>query len=118
MNKRLLIPPLLLALLGTGAFWYWSNRQGGSPDDRLQLYGNIDLRLINLAFEASGRIAQMQVSEGAQVKAGDELARLDEIPQVDESSRLACQIVMTEELDGLEIELRADSQFPPPAKAA
>jgi 2Fe-2S ferredoxin len=48
----------------------------------------------------------------------DELAKLDEIPQVDESSRLACQIVMTEELDGLEIELRAESQLPPPAKAA
>ena len=78
MNKRLLIPPLLLALLGTGAFWYWSNRQDETPENRLQLYGNIDLRLINLAFEASGRIAQMQVSEGAQVKAGDELARLDD----------------------------------------
>ena len=78
MNKRLLIPPLLLVLLGGGAFWYWSNREGETPDDRLQLYGNIDLRLINLAFDASGRIATLQVSEGAQVHAGDELARLDD----------------------------------------
>jgi len=78
MNKRLLILPLLLVVLGAGAYWYWSNRQEETPDDRLQLYGNIDLRLVNLAFEASGRIAAMPAREGAQVHAGDELARLDD----------------------------------------
>ncbi len=48
----------------------------------------------------------------------DELAKLDEIPGADECSRLACQIVMTEELDGLEIELQSDSRLPPSAPAA
>ena len=42
----------------------------------------------------------------------DELARLDEIPGADGSSRLACQIFMTEELDGLELEVQADSLLP------
>lgn len=41
----------------------------------------------------------------------DELAKLDEIPGADESSRLACQIVMTPELDGLVIELQPDSHL-------
>lgn len=48
----------------------------------------------------------------------DELAKLDEIPGADEFSRLACQIVMTEALDGLEIELQSDSQIPPPPAEA
>lgn len=48
----------------------------------------------------------------------DELAKLDEIPGADKSSRLACQIVMTEELDGLELELQPDSRLPPSAQAA
>lgn len=39
----------------------------------------------------------------------EELAKLDEIPTADESSRLACQLVMTEELDGLEVEVQPDS---------
>ena len=39
----------------------------------------------------------------------EELARLDEIADADETSRLACQIVMTDELDGLELELQPDS---------
>lgn len=40
----------------------------------------------------------------------EELARLDEIPGADDTSRLACQIMMTEALDGLEVELQRDSQ--------
>lgn len=39
----------------------------------------------------------------------DELAKLDEIPDADETSRLACQIIMTDELDGLELEIQPDS---------
>ena len=42
----------------------------------------------------------------------EELARLDEIPHADESSRLACQIVMTDEMDGMELELQPDSLLP------
>lgn len=42
----------------------------------------------------------------------DELAKLDEIPGADESSRLACQIVMSDAIDGLEVALQPDSQLP------
>ena len=39
----------------------------------------------------------------------EELARLDEIPGACDSSRLACQIEMNRDLDGLELEIAADS---------
>jgi 2Fe-2S ferredoxin len=39
----------------------------------------------------------------------EELAKLDDIPDADDASRLACQIVVTAELDGLELDLQADS---------
>lgn len=39
----------------------------------------------------------------------EELAKLDEIPRADEASRLACQLVMTDDLDGLEVEVQPDS---------
>ena len=42
----------------------------------------------------------------------EELAKLDEIPEADETSRLACQLMMTDELDGLEVELQPDSLIP------
>jgi ferredoxin, 2Fe-2S len=40
---------------------------------------------------------------------GAELARLDEIVGSDEASRLACQLLMTEALDGLEVVVQPDS---------
>jgi len=42
----------------------------------------------------------------------EELAKLDDIPTADETSRLSCQIVMTDELDGLEVEVQPDSLVP------
>lgn len=39
----------------------------------------------------------------------EELAKLDEIPGADERSRLSCQILMTDDLDGLELEIQPDS---------
>jgi len=42
----------------------------------------------------------------------EELAKLDEIPSADEDSRLACQIEMTEALDGLELTIAPDSLLP------
>jgi len=48
----------------------------------------------------------------------DEVAKLDEIPSADDSSRLACQIVMRKELDGLALELQADSLLRPALQAA
>lgn len=42
----------------------------------------------------------------------EELAKLDEIADADETSRLACQIVMTQRLHGLEIEVAPESLHP------
>ena len=42
----------------------------------------------------------------------EELAKLDEVPDADDSSRLACQLMMTSALDGLELELHPDSLIP------
>jgi 2Fe-2S ferredoxin len=39
----------------------------------------------------------------------EEASRLDDIPTASDDSRLACQIRMTADLDGLEVELQPDS---------
>ena len=44
--------------------------------------------------------------------ANDEQDKLDEIPSADGRSRLSCQIQMTDELDGLLLELQPDSIHP------
>ena len=48
-----------------------------STGNQLTLYGNVDIREVDLAFNGNERIATMMVAEGEQVEAGQQLAQLD-----------------------------------------
>jgi HlyD family secretion protein len=71
---------IVLALLATLAIGFglghlWGN--SNKDQNRLVLYGNVDLRQVELAFNDSERIAEVLVQEGDKVKCGQILARLD-----------------------------------------
>lgn len=70
-----------------GASWWWTHRE--RTRDELTLYGNVDLRQIDLPFNGSERIAEVLVQEGDHVKKGQVLARL-------EVSRLKPQVAQAE----------------------
>jgi HlyD family secretion protein len=55
--------------------WLWL-LFSGAP--RNQLYGDVEIRQVDLAFNAEGRVAAMLHQEGDQVHAGDPLAMLDD----------------------------------------
>jgi HlyD family secretion protein len=76
--KKFLIAGLLvLAAIAIG-FGFWRlGRNSGKDQDRLVLYGNVDLRQVDLSFNDSERIAEVLVQEGAKVTRGQVLARLD-----------------------------------------
>jgi HlyD family secretion protein len=65
----------VLSAAGAGAWYFASHRAKSS--DTLTLYGNVDIRQVQLAFNGSERIAQMLVKEGDPVKKGQLLATLD-----------------------------------------
>ncbi len=83
MTKLLRIGLVLLAASAAGAWSLdvparlgWSHR-GDRP---LTLYGNVDIRQVQLGFRVSGRIARMELEEGDRVAAGTLLASLDTQP--------------------------------------
>ncbi|HUK02637.1 MAG TPA: efflux RND transporter periplasmic adaptor subunit [Steroidobacteraceae bacterium] len=69
------------------AWWWYSSRTHAS--DELTLYGNIDLRQVELPFNGTERIASVDAREGDRVAEGTVLARLD-------TSRLAPQLAQVE----------------------
>ncbi|MDE2454427.1 MAG: HlyD family efflux transporter periplasmic adaptor subunit [Burkholderiales bacterium] len=78
MNKRIILPVALGVLLLAGAIGAWTARTPAPDPDRLTLYGNVDIRQVSLAFNASDRIAALLVDEGDRVKTGQVLGRLDD----------------------------------------
>jgi len=76
MRRAIVMPVILLALaaLGYGAYRYLPRAERGNA---LALYGNVDVRQVDLSFKVAGRIATLAVDEGDRVTAGQSLATLD-----------------------------------------
>jgi HlyD family secretion protein len=65
----------LIILVASKALSSWPWPQ--PAPDRLTLYGNIDIRQVDMAFQAIGRVQELRFEEGDTVKAGETLAVLD-----------------------------------------
>ena len=76
MSRTTRLTLLLVALLAIVAVLWWQFGRPRAPHN-LVLYGNIDLRQVDLAFNDSERVAEVLVQEGDHVRAGQLLARLD-----------------------------------------
>lgn len=75
MARGLLLGALALVCLG-GVLWGWKLYEGRHGKG-LTLYGNVDIRQVDLGFRVGGRIASVLVDEGDAVAEGQPLARLD-----------------------------------------
>ncbi|TAN29962.1 MAG: secretion protein HlyD [Castellaniella sp.] len=69
----------VVILVAGGGLAFWLLRDHGK-EDSLHLYGNIDIREVQLAFRQPGRVMQMAFDEGDTVSAGTRLATLDAQP--------------------------------------
>jgi len=74
MNWKLLLVPVIL-LVAAGV--WWAKGDHTEPANELVVHGNVDIRQVELAFNASGRVDQVLVQEGERVTKGQLLARLD-----------------------------------------
>jgi HlyD family secretion protein len=76
MRRTLVIIVLLAVVAGASGWRWWVTRQDAALGE-LVIYGNVDLRQVELAFNNSERIAAVLVQEGDRIKRGQVVARLD-----------------------------------------
>ena len=77
-SVRVIIPALLLILAAAGG-GYYVLRESKAPANVVVLYGDVDLREMQPAFYATGRITRMLVQEGDAVHKGQLLAEIDDV---------------------------------------
>lgn len=94
MLKRIVLAVVVLACLAAGGWWlYGGSRQ---PSPWLTLYGNVDIRQVEVGFRVGGRITELFREEGELVRTGERLARLDAKPYEEAFDRAAAQLSMQE----------------------
>lgn len=67
---------VLIALIG-GGFWLWHRTQSPASASGLSASGEMEATEYQIAPALAGRVTKVRVVEGQQVKAGQELVRLD-----------------------------------------
>ena len=74
-KKAAVITLLLFIICAVAGFWYINQNKS---NNELTLYGNIEIRQVDLSFQVAGRIEKMLKEEGDTVKAGELLAVMDD----------------------------------------
>lgn len=88
--KKLIVLVIILAGIGVFGIKFYSTKK--SDRDNLTLYGNIDIKQVNLAFRTGGRIENLKVDEGDVIKKGDLIAVLDNEPILNKLNQAKAQM--------------------------
>jgi HlyD family secretion protein len=94
--KRLVVLLVIVALTGGGYYYYQQRQQG--PENQLLLYGNVDIRQVQLAFHSTGRIARIDVQEGDVVKADQLLAAVNPVRYQAALRQLEAEVTMQQQV--------------------
>lgn len=98
MFKKIIV---LLSLLAVGVGGYFAWQCYGKPyvlakrqenDGFITLYGNVEIRRVNLGFRVPGRISEIRFEEGDAIKKGEVIARLDREPYEDNKAVATAQV--------------------------
>ncbi|MBN6745337.1 biotin/lipoyl-binding protein, partial [Acidithiobacillus sp. MC2.1] len=76
-KKRALALVVVLIVAGAVAYYFLSRHH--APEKTVTIYGNIDIRQVQAAFDDNGRLLDLRVQEGDRVKKGQLLADLDPV---------------------------------------
>ena len=77
-HRRVALVVLVGSLVLVGAGWLYRRLHAPAGGDLLTLYGNVDIREMQPAFQDTGPVVQMMVFEGARLKQGELIARIDD----------------------------------------
>lgn len=96
MNKKMKVGAVAgIALVAVVILAVWATRRDDRKDV-LTLYGNVDIREVELGFRVPGRLVKMNVDEGDSITAGQIIAELDAAPCRDALAGFNARLAQTE----------------------
>ena len=95
MKKRAIVAILILLIIAAAV--YLLTKKKPNPDE-LTLYGNIEIRQVDLSFQVPGQISLMLKEEGDSVKKGELVALLDDRYYKSNLEKAAADVLKTSAL--------------------
>jgi HlyD family secretion protein len=92
--KRMAVAALVLIAVGTFAGLWWWHAHRAAAADELVLFGNLDLREVDLAFNNNERISEVLVQEGDRLRKGQLVARLDTSRLAPEAAQAVANVAL------------------------
>lgn len=92
--KKIILPIVLLCA-GIALYLGWQYREAAKQREEkeyMTLYGNVEIRRVNLGFRVSGRITEIMYKEGDRIPKGALVAKLDQEPYEDSIAVAKAQI--------------------------
>lgn|SRR3990170_2043964 len=90
--KRLLIAIAFVAIVCVLAVvgYYWTRKEANNKE--LILYGNVDVRQVDIGFRVPGQVLELAFEEGDIVSQGTLMAKLDKAPYDNEARKAAANL--------------------------
>lgn len=90
MLRKILILLLLIFIVGTIVYYYQFRHE--TKADELLLFGNVDVRQVDLSFRVGGLIKEIYFEEGDLVPAGSLVGILDQQPYLDQVKQAEAEV--------------------------
>lgn len=78
MTRQRVIPVVLVLILALAGAWYWWSTRGATTSGAVTASGTVDADQVQVASVLGGRIVEASLAEGAHVKTGEMLYRIDD----------------------------------------
>lgn len=92
MNKRLVIPLLLVVSIAAIVIWLLFHASRKEDSGKIRVSGNIEVTTVELSFKVPGRVKERLVDEGDQVRQGQVVARLDPEDLIHEEENRSAEV--------------------------
>lgn len=92
--RRIVIALIIIVAIGLLSWWFLLRDQ--EDNHVLRLYGNVDIREVEMAFRQPGRLTHMMFDEGDVVTAGQVMAQLDATPYRDRLAAAQAELQATQ----------------------
>lgn len=84
MKFKIFVSVTIVILVGAFLYLFFAIKDRNDKREYLTIFGNVDIRQVDLGFRVFGKVKDLYFDEGDKVKPGDLIAILDDVPYLEQ----------------------------------